>query len=139
MMDLLKVTRGLAYVNHGQWLADCPTCGSPIRVDPLKPDQAICGACHPQLFATKQVEVPVTVEDLKIEPTATRSFRSIPDGEVRRKAYDVAEKHKIVFPENWQEIIDTLRSRRTQYMNWLPGETVDVLIAENIEHGVMEV
>jgi hypothetical protein len=139
IMEPLKKTRGIAYFNHGRWLADCPVCGSPIGVSPEKADLAVCPICSPGLFASKQVEVPLSDEDKLLEPTATKAFRTIPDGEARRAVFELARKHHILFPDDWKKIEDMLRMRETRFMNWLPGETLDMLKAENIEHQVMEI
>jgi len=37
-----------AYVNHGRWVADCPTCASGLAVDPDAPEAPClsCGSIH---------------------------------------------------------------------------------------------
>src|SRR5512146_2607578 len=51
---VLMNTRGIAYINHGRWLVDCPGCGSPVLIKP--PEPAACGHCHPELFAVMFVK-----------------------------------------------------------------------------------
>jgi hypothetical protein len=123
-------TRGLAYVNHGRWLADCPACGSPILLNPEKEDTIQCGVCNPQLLAIKLVPIPGD-PDSGVVPKAYE--------EMRAEARKTAMAHKVIIPENWREIFETLRPRPTYLMNWLPGETLDTLRAQNIEHGIGKV
>lgn len=42
----------------------------------------------------------------------------------------------ITFPDNWREIVEVLRPRPVENMNWMPGETLEDLRAENFAHGV---
>jgi hypothetical protein len=42
----------------------------------------------------------------------------------------------IIFPDNWHEIVEALRQRPVENMNWQPGETLADLKRENIEHAV---
>jgi hypothetical protein len=45
-MTLIKPAQARAYVNHGRWVADCPTgCGSALQLDPGQETFA-CVECH---------------------------------------------------------------------------------------------
>ena len=47
------------------------------------------------------------------------------------------EVSPINMPDEWQKGLEVLRLRNVENMHWLPGETVEDLIAENEEHGVI--
>lgn len=52
----------------------------------------------------------------------------------RGACLDCGRIYQIDFPRDRQRIEAALIQRPTRNRNWLPGETVDQLIAENIEH-----
>lgn len=119
-------TRGLAYVNHGRWLVDCRVCGSPTQFDPSKEKDFVCGACVPELFGVKFFPIPNDPEG---------GYSVAPDQRKRAAAREAGPKQKIVIPPDWQRLFEILRPRPTHFMNWLPGETIQDLMAENIQHG----
>lgn len=123
-------TRGLAYVNHSRWLVDCPACGAAIRIDPAQGDRAICGNCNPGLFAIRFVRRVVDGEE---------SFYPVPDERKRAETARTSTPFAFVLPPDWEEIFRILRLRPVANMNWLPGETLQHLIAENIQHGLQNV
>lgn len=116
-----------AYINHARWLVCCPihTGGGKLEVDPAKDKTFICPVCHPGILASF---------------TGVRHGRiaSQPDTSARRTARLQAEKtgdiYEIVYPENRDEILAQLQHRPLDAMNWKPGEAVELLTAENIEH-----
>lgn len=82
----------VATVNHGRWVADCPTCLAAQVVDPADP-RFWCPLCQP------------------------------------------AGWRPITFPDDVHAIADLLLQRPApQTRNWIPGESLDQLAAEN-EHG----
>lgn len=122
-------TRGIAYVNHGRWLVDCPECGSPILLKPEN-ETAICPVCNPGVMAT-------TFQRRQLRSGA-EVFDLIPDHERRQDETAKARPFKVVIPKDWKKIFEMLRKRHVSFMNWLPGETLDDLKAENILHGLKE-
>lgn len=122
-------TRGLAYVNHGRWIVDCPVCGSPLPFTPERESEIACPVCNPRLWAVKFVPIPNDPDN---------GFRQVPDQKIRDEERRNSPSFKPVLPERWKEIFDALRKRRTENMNWLPGESLEKIIAENIEHLVQE-
>ena len=42
----------------------------------------------------------------------------------------------VIFPEGWTEIEAVLLARPVEHRHWRPGESLDLLIAENIAHGL---
>lgn len=45
-------------------------------------------------------------------------------------------RHRVKFPKHRKDIEAALEKRAALYRNWHPDETVEELIAQNIEHGV---
>lgn len=117
-------TRGLAYINHGRWLVDCPACGAPVLINP--PEPALCGHCRPDAFAIMFVKRP-----------GKEVYDPIPDQERRTEAKRLSS-FKYELPKDWKKIFETLRNRPADKMNWLPGETLKDLKAENARHGISE-
>lgn len=90
----LRPKPAVAYVNHGRWVADCPTpgCGGAMLV--LKGGEFLCGTC----------------------------FNAEIGGEYR----------PIEWPADPDAIERLLVGRPLAVqMNWTPGETLEVLAAEN--------
>ena len=56
----------------------------------------------------------------------------------RGACLDCGRIYQIAFPEDRQEIEAVLVQRPTQNRHWFVGDPVDMLIAENIEHGLTE-
>jgi hypothetical protein len=115
--------KAYAYVNHGRWVVECPspTCRSAELVAPggskklrcMCPDQVVCA--HPK-------------------PVAVTVNRSAKDGTVKR--FVCGQRIEPLFPPDHDEIEEVLGMRPTmEARNWYPGETVPMLVAENLEHG----
>jgi len=118
-----------ARVNHGRWIADCPDCSNgAMLVNPEKLEPFICGNCFPGMVAKT------------IKKVGEDKYVPVPDDKtIFRTAETVmgaGYAYEVVIPDNWSEIFETLRPRLLENMNWQPGETLDDLIEENIEHKV---
>lgn len=112
----------LAFMNHGRWLHTCPECLAALPVD-----RDICPICYPDAMA------------ILYAPVRGNLMRKVPDEELRARAHAKAaannELYMPVFPAARDQIERVLRMRDRQHMNWEPGESLDMLIADNIEHG----
>ena len=100
--------RGPVYVNHGRWVVECPAAD-----------------CRAAIDVSDRLEWGVVTCDCQ--------DRSV--------CYHNADPcgHKILvgWPTNWQEIDRILGAREDPLnRNWLPGETVEDLKAENLLHGM---
>ncbi len=123
-------TRGIAYVNHGRWLVDCPECGAPVPFDP-KDGAAVCGVCFPGITAMAFAK--------RMDKYGRELYVPVPDTEKREEAMKKAKSFKPVMPDDWKSLYEELRKRHISKMNWLPGETLNDLRAENILHGLEKV
>jgi len=95
-----------AYVNHGRWVADCPFCGGAERV---------------------------WIEGLRTAPDVEFPF-GVVDGVLH--CGTTGGTCPVEFPGNRRDIARVLARRSDERTrNWLPGETVEMLVAENVEHG----
>ena len=116
----------ISYYNHGRWMADCPKCGAPhaTRGD----ETLICAACWPGLLAKKIVtdKFGAMVEAPHVEQML----------ETQQQAIEAGECWEVVYPPERAEIERILRPREIKYMNWMPGESLDDLRAENATHEV---
>ena len=122
-----------AYINNARIVADCPVCNGSELVQPG--GWFLCARCHPELRGTKTVrvdgyEIPVN------DPIAAQS--------ARQALIDAGEAAQVVTPEEWERIWEVLRMRPSVvFMNWycegnvhMPqGETLDMLVMENIRNG----
>lgn len=112
-----------AYMNWGRWLVNCPDCGSALHAGA----RLVCPVCFPNVRAKA------------FKPAPGGLFRPVPDVELIAQATAQAEKAgKVivpVFPDERAEIERVLRGRKARNMNWEPGESLEYLIADNIEHG----
>jgi len=115
-----------AYYNHGRWMADCPICGNPFEL--LDGGTLICSHCWPGLRAVKFVtdEYGALVQ----APHTDKIF------DTRAAAVEAGQEYEVEYPAERVAIEAALRPRPVENMNWYPGETVEDLIAENIEHGL---
>jgi hypothetical protein len=106
-----------AEVNFGRWIVRCPV--TPYEhatdVDPSKDKLYVCGACFPD---------------------ADGSFKTHPDAPAFLRANKAKKVYTIVYPPNVSEIMNALRYRPTANMNWLPGESIGYLEADNAAHKV---
>ncbi len=116
-----------AEYNHGRWVAICPKClEENMQVaEVVKPGAVfVCPVDYPDLYATT----------LMPNPRVKGAFNSIADQPLREethlKAIADGAAQEIVFPENWKEIENALRSRPVHARNWQPGTTLEELQAE---------
>ena len=102
-----------AYLNHGRWIAGCPVCNGALAVEP--------GRVAWDLYEDNGV------------PTI-----SMTDGSVF-VCFDCRTDHGELqwpTPAQFDAITSSVSVRPIPNRNWMPGETVATLRAENIEHGL---
>lgn len=114
-----------AYMNHGHWVIHCPKDGTAL---PAWDTGVICPRCYPGMLAKALKQLPNGL------------FRPVADLEMIEKARATArklnEEYFPQYPAEKAEIEQILRLRPApQNMNWYPGETLDILRLQNIEHG----
>lgn len=113
-----------AYLNWGRWLIDCPTCKTAL----LAREHTICLVCFPHIEAKALRDVGGgllrPVDDVELIEQAREQARKA--GAVLEPVYP-AERNAI-------EAILRVRPDRSNF-NWLPGETLDDLRLQNIQHG----
>lgn len=119
-----------AYLNHGYWKVDCPKCGklgavlaqdAPL-VSPhwTRGNEYICPNCYPGTIATYQElngKRVLTMPDYEVRMDARAQARA--DGNV----------HKVSWPRNKSEIERITRGWVAQFINWLPGQSMESLAA----------
>jgi len=117
-----------AYINHGRWLVDCPKHGKNGAVE-VAPDTAeyIAPCCYPGVIA--QFTGVVKGQIKNVVDTSARAT-------ARRMAHEKGEVYQIVFPKNADKILAIIQKRPIQNQNWIPGETLKFLQAENDLHEV---
>lgn len=114
-----------AFMNFGRWAFRCPRCLTALEA---KEEGVVCGVCWPQVRA------------LAFVTTSDHLMRPVPDRELRaqavKEATEAGEFWKPVFPAERSEIEAILRMRPDiANMNWIPSETLDDLIQQNIAYG----
>jgi|SRR3990167_383597 len=117
----------LLRVNHGRWIADCPKCFSALTIQNLGQSQLFerfacydCGYGLAELF--KQMLSTVPPRD------RLRLFEN------EGPFFQIA----IAYPDEKDEIESILLTREmAENQNWQAGETLQNLIQENLEHGVI--
>lgn len=118
-----------AYLNAGRWLVDCPKHGRNGAMEVTLTDtEYIAPCCYPGVIAQYTGVVKgriANVPDISRRATARNLARS--NGEI----------HEIVFPEDAATILETVGLRMVQNQNWVPGESVDFLLEENLANGVV--
>lgn len=98
-----------AYINHGRWIVECQ-CGNAVEAVPDP--------------ATHQIKI--GQKRYRCEPWGAEAH---PDG-------FCGAEYTVIWPRNAKRIVAVLSHRpRRSNQNWLPGESVALLIAENLEHG----
>jgi hypothetical protein len=129
--DLANNGAVTAILNHGRWIVMCPDDPMGMHamvVDPNKSILFVCASCYPDVRAKA------------FQKGEDELFRAVDDKPKQQAARDQAalegRAYKIIFPDNVDEIIDAVRYRPTINMNWIPGETLEFLRAENIAHNV---
>jgi hypothetical protein len=121
-----------AILNHGRWVVPCPDHpdikGHARLVDPETDTVFVCGVCFPD---TQAIAFKMGPDEL---------FRPVPDTTKRMAAFQEAaasgRAYPIVYPDNPRQIVEMLRQRPVQNMNWHPGESLELLASENREHAV---
>ena len=101
----------MSYVrlNHGRWLADCPTgCGG---AEKLHPDGNI--RVHSDVSYGLTREGVFVCGSCGVESSVSWPSR-----------------------DQLEEIEAVVQVRPMINRNWTPGETIDALVSENIEHGL---
>jgi len=121
------MAQAAAYYNWGRWLAPCPKCKV---ANDIQPDQTTftCPACRPDLRAWA-IKMDADGFGRPVADTAKQVAAA-------EQAIEAGEVYGIVWPENWREIEAALRARPVPAMNWLPGEDVADLLAENEARGL---
>lgn len=114
-------------VNHGRWIADCPKCNSALTIQNLGQPQLYerfacydCGYGLADLFKKMLSTVPPR-DRLRLFENEGPFFQI-----------------SIVYPDDKAEIESFLLAREmAENQNWQSSETLQDLIRENIEHGVV--
>jgi hypothetical protein len=130
--DQDQVAQGFvtAFLNAGRWVVRCPDDPDGLHSVEVHPGDAtfVCAACYPGM--RKSV----------FKMRADGYFDSVPDAFAQAEAFSQAtadgHTYVILFPDNADEILAVVRQRPTANMNWLPGEDIDFLMAENVANGV---
>jgi hypothetical protein len=114
-----------AYYNAGRWLVKCPDCDNPHYAELEK--AFVCQVCYPGLNATALQQ--------HTNRLGQTLFRPVPDLEAREDALTAAAEAGKVFTVNFPaerlEIERLTRKRPVKCANWKPGETIELLQAEN--------
>ena len=122
----------IVWHNHGRWLATCPECNQANKIERGQRTMG-CAACYPDLRA-------MAYEPHVIQRTGKTVLRSVPDvdarEEARAKAQEAGQVYEIQWPQDVKQIEKILSKRKSENKNWIPGETVQDLIVQNISHGV---
>jgi len=98
-----------AYVNHGRWVVDCE-CGNAVEAvtDPLP------------------YQIRIGQKKWRCEPWTPEAH---PDG-------FCGSRYTVLWPRHADRIMAILKHRpRASNQNWMPGEPLSLLVAENLEHG----
>lgn len=117
-----------AYLNYGRWLVDCPKHGRNGTLEINRTDtEYIPPCCYPGAIA-------------QYTGVVKGMIRNVPDVSRRATAHNQAhakdEIYEIVFPEETEQILTAVSGRMIQNQNWTPGESLDFLLAENIQNGI---
>lgn len=108
----------LAFINHGRWLARCKVCANPIYVSWQTPI-VYCPECgNGGSTSAWSVEFPVNREEIEAALVARPVEISNPSKLIR---------NDVEWAFNARAVLPGLGR------NWLPGETVEQLMAENTE------
>jgi len=116
-----------ARLNWGKWIADCPVHGEGIAELVTPGQDFICSRCYPDIHA--EIKVQNGRGQLRIPDFAMRAT-------ARQRAQDEGHLYKVVFPKNMEKILEVVRIRPLQNMNWIPGMTLDDLRRENKENNL---
>lgn len=113
------------FINHGRMMATCPRCHNTHIIDRVQ-TTLICPACWNGLKAEK------LVQDLYGAWVLAPHTQLIDDTVLQ--AREAGEEYELGLPD--PQIMNILRARPVENINWLPGETIEQLIQENIDHGL---
>lgn len=104
-----------AYINHGRWVVECQ-CGNAVEAVPRP-------VTHPGHSAPHQIRV------------GQKRYRCEPWGVEADPSGFCGSTYTVIWPRNARRIVAVLNYRPRHNQNWRPGETVALLVAENLEHG----
>lgn len=124
-MSKQTTKRLFARMDHGRWIVDCP---NGCNTAEYAADTFVCSCCNPDVMAFAYRLREDGLYDRVPDP-AVRA-------EARLQAAAIGQIFEVEFPEDKQEIEKILRKRPIQNMNWSPGETLEQLRKENIQHGL---
>lgn len=117
-----------AFFNCGRWIWKCPqdNCNAANLINPGD-EMGYCGEvhCYPDKFA---------MNEFVINGAIVRGYDKKKQDQAKRKAWADKKVYKMVFPENYNEIVDFLRSRNEEHMSWEVGQTIEDLQLENDTH-----
>lgn len=113
------------YINHGRYLATCPKCGNHHLVEASQVT-LVCPACWPGLKAQK-IEIDQFGASVLVPHVQMVFF-------TRDQAQAAGEEYDLIMPD--PQIMEILRPRPIENMNWTPGESLDFLREENASHGL---
>lgn len=119
------MTTIIVSINHGRYIAQCPKCYSSHVVEQAQ-STLVCPACWKGLNAVK------FGEDM------FGALVQVPHTEMifytRDQAAASEEEYSLALPD--PQIMEILRPRPVENMNWEPGETIEFLQEENAAHGL---
>lgn len=121
----------ITYYNRGRWIATCPVCREALEV---KRGQStfICTVCFPALRAMGYTQ--------HTDKRGKVILRPCPDVDARAAAKAKAEQagrvYRLIFPGDAKDMEKVMRKRPLDKRNWIPGETLQDLKAQNMAHGL---
>ena len=115
-----------ATINHGRWVAECPHCHWALKVKEFDKPPAFerfgCASCGdglpPEVIAALET-VQGTKQKLAAGLAAIKELG-----------------RPLTYPEEAETIEAILSKRLLVNRNWTPGETLDKLKVENMEHKI---
>jgi hypothetical protein len=122
-----------AFLNCGRWIIMCPDDPQGLHAGQVDPDTDtifICAGCYPDIIAKA------------FTPGDDGFFRPVDDPVKQQAAADQAaadgNAYTIQFPDDpaVSDIMAAVQYRPTANMNWVPGETLDDLNQENLDHNI---
>jgi len=134
----MKPKKVKAFYNHNcGWAWACPVHDkrkydgtfTPIKaVKAVQGQLGVCDECYPDILGGSMVEVRpgVFVPGVDVNKREAALAQAILDN----RAYH------IVFPRDKNKIMEALRLRDRENMNWIPGESLQDILDENKAHGV---
>jgi len=104
------------WFNRGRWLVRCPICESKNEIKPNAKHKQIkffCGGCYPD----KQAREPKIMPDGRIILSSSMSKQKA----AAQNAHNNNEIYIAVLPDEWVEVQELLRLRRTPHQGYYPG------------------